>query len=481
MESASFPSIPVFNAAAPALREPFLNNNASRENKVAPRGSIVYFLAAAFAFFIYSRMHEFASVITGINIYVFTIIVPLTLAAMLLSGKVVTPLFTRAGILLLFFTFWVVVGIPFSVWPGGSYASFRENWMVSMLTFIIIGGAADSIRRCRQFAYIIGWALLLDVLLIARYTAYVNGRISMGFGLLSNANDMATHLLIGLPFCILIAIDAPGWNSAKRWFGLALSFAVIVQSMRSGSRGGVLTVCAMFILSFLLVTGANKIKLALAAALLLVIGIPLLPRAVLVRYQLLVSPIEEVEVESSQEALDAGYAAGSSQGRRKLLEGGIRLAMQHPIFGVGIGQFQVEYSKAAIAQGMGAYESWHATHNVYVQIAAETGIPGFLFYISVVVWCFRKCLLLHRRARQHNNSETGNLAFALALSLGGFMVSACFSNIAYHFYFPFLAGLTVALAAAAEPMLGAAPAEAAANSYPLQGGGWAAVRQPSQR
>jgi hypothetical protein len=36
-------------------------------------------------------------------------------------------------------------------------------------------------------------------------------------------------------------------------------------------------------------------------------------------------------------------------------------------------------------------------------------------------------------------------------------------------------------AAASEPMLGAAPVGAAANSYPLQGAGWAAVRQPAQR
>jgi O-antigen ligase len=350
-----------------------------------------------------------------------------------------------------------------------------------MLTFIIIGGVADSIRRCRQLAYIIGWALLLDILVVARYASYIYGRMGMDFGMLSNPNDMANHFMIGLPFCFLIAIDAPGWNSAKRWFGVALSFALIFQSMRSGSRGGVVSFFALFILSFLLVTGANKAKLAVTGALVLLIGIPLLPRAVLVRYQLLIFPIEEVQVESAEETAAAVTAEGSSQARRRLLDGSIRLARQHPFLGVGIGDFEVEYSRVAMAEGMSAYEAWHAAHNSFMQIAVETGIPGFLSYILAVLWCFRKCLLLHRRARQCNNSEIGNLSFALALSLWAFMVGAFFTNISYAFYFPLLAGLTVALAAAAEPILGATPAEAAANSYPLRGGGWAAVRRPAQR
>ena len=482
MESASFASNPVFNAAAPALRGPLLSNNASRQNNVEPQGGIVYFLAVAYAFVLYSRLHEVATVMAGRNMYLFTIVLVPTLAAVLLSGKVVRPLLTRVGILFLLFTFWAMAGIPFSAWPGGSYAVFRQAWLVSLFTFVVIAGVADSIRRCRQFADIIAWALLLDVVTIARYAAYVNGRLTMDFGMLSNPNDMANHYVIGLPFCVLIALDAPGWYSAKRWFGLVLSFVVIFQSLRSGSRAGIITLCAMFIVSFLLVTKANKAKLLLGTALLVLIGIALLPRVVLIRYQLLLSSADEVGVESSEEALEAQHAVGSSKGRKFLLEQSIRLAMQHSILGTGIGVFQVAYNKLAQEQGIRGKDSWRESHNTYTQLAAEMGIPGFLFYMSAVLWCFRKCLWLHRRARQCNNSAIGNLAFALVLSLVGFIVGGCFINIPYTFYFSILAGLTVASAAAAEPMLGAAPAPATANySNPLQGSGWAAARQLVRR
>jgi len=52
----------------------------------------------------------------------------------------------------------------------------------------------------------------------------------------------------------------------------------------------------------------------------------------------------------------------------------IQLTFEHPILGVGPGEFMdAEAEEAAVA---GKKAMWHFTHNSYTELSSETGLPG---------------------------------------------------------------------------------------------------------
>jgi O-Antigen ligase len=89
----------------------------------------------------------------------------------------------------------------------------------------------------------------------------------------------------------------------------------------------------------------------------------------------------------------AVVAATSAGSRASLVKGGIRIALDHPLGGVGIGGFTKSYAARHALVGLSAKKA--ASHTTPVTVAAETGIPGFLLFAWLAVAGF---LLAFRRA-----------------------------------------------------------------------------------
>jgi O-antigen ligase len=68
----------------------------------------------------------------------------------------------------------------------------------------------------------------------------------------------------------------------------------------------------------------------------------------------------------------------ASGGRGTLVRKGIRIAVHHPVAGVGIGGFKVAYARLADLKGKEPKAA--ASHDTPVTVAAETGIPGLLLF-----------------------------------------------------------------------------------------------------
>jgi hypothetical protein len=90
-------------------------------------------------------------------------------------------------------------------------------------------------------------------------------------------------------------------------------------------------------------------------------------------------------------------AASSSAGSRaSLVKGGIRIALDHPLDGVGIGGFTKSYAQRHALFGLAAKKA--ASHTTPVTVAAETGLPGFLLFcwlaIAGFVFVFRRASLV---------------------------------------------------------------------------------------
>jgi O-antigen ligase len=123
--------------------------------------------------------------------------------------------------------------------------------------------------------------------------------------------------------------------------------------------------------------------------------------------------------------------------------------MEHPVFGVGPGEFS-DY-EAAVAKTEGKRGTWLVTHNAYTQVSSEVGIPALLFFLAAIVMSFRTFGRVQRAARAHPQLRSMAIAcFCCQLSLVGFCTAIMFLSLAYTMYLPTMGGLAMAFSRSLE-------------------------------
>ena len=149
---------------------------------------------------------------------------------------------------------------------------------------------------------------------------------------------------------------------------------------------------------------------------------------------------------------------GSREARQILLRESFTAFLQHPVTGVGAGQFK-NYDPE------GRQEAWRESHNVILQVAAELGIFGvlaFMFLVARAAMAGAQVRRLLRRAghapprsrRPAPPDETvvtraeatwlrAHTA-AMSAALVGWFVCALFSSVAYNWTFYYLLALAIA-------------------------------------
>jgi len=78
----------------------------------------------------------------------------------------------------------------------------------------------------------------------------------------------------------------------------------------------------------------------------------------------------------------------ASSGRASLVAQGIRIAQAHPARGVGVGGFKRAYAQRVKLPGKEPRTA--ASHNTPVTVAAETGLPGIVLFVWLLVATFRQ-------------------------------------------------------------------------------------------
>lgn len=124
---------------------------------------------------------------------------------------------------------------------------------------------------------------------------------------------------------------------------------------------------------------------------------------------------------------------GSMDARRDLLNQSIEITLQHPLFGVGPGNFQ------AIT------ESWHVTHNTYTELSSEAGIPALVIFLTIIGLTFRNLRRVRKAPEYKTNSQLQLFTGALWASLSAYLVGAAFASTAYLLYPYFMVAYVSAL------------------------------------
>jgi O-antigen ligase len=316
-----------------------------------------------------------------------------------------------------------------------------------------------SLRRCRQWMYVqIGCAgaLLLSCMAFGSLgddPSEARFRIPDSL-FYANSNDLALALLIGIStFLFLLHRD----SVAGRVAGVAGILLSTFYAFRTGSRGCVIAAVAMLILIFSL----SRSKWMVGTLGLVALGIALgasiggespsgQSSGTLHRLSLLASDVPPPTNPFHPSDADVGSVASQVQ-REELFKTSLRYTLSHPLFGVGPDQFSAAVNEDAARTGQ--QMPWLGTHNTYTQISSECGIPALFFYVAVIGLCFRSNLRLYRRTRDRPaDRELAGLSRCLLAGILVFAISAFFFHMAYSAYLPALAGSSVALEFAADPL-----------------------------
>jgi O-antigen ligase len=133
---------------------------------------------------------------------------------------------------------------------------------------------------------------------------------------------------------------------------------------------------------------------------------------------------------------ETDYNQTSESGRLQVWTRGVGYVLGHPLLGVGANNFTAAeglLSPFAGRQQYGVGVRWSAPHNTFLQIAAELGLPGLLFFVAMFVAAFRALKrwpsrLVDARGRPPISPA---LKQALRASLIGFIVGSFFLSLAY--------------------------------------------------
>ncbi len=129
-----------------------------------------------------------------------------------------------------------------------------------------------------------------------------------------------------------------------------------------------------------------------------------------------------VSIDPSKSKLEAPGAA--SLGVRMVVwKNTFKMWQDHPVIGVGMGNFRVHYdlyAQAAVVDPFWPGFEWHRTHNDYLQALAELGLVGFsllLIVLGMVAWISLKQLM----------RPDDTLSLVLSMALLGIAVNTFFS------------------------------------------------------
>ncbi|HVM57801.1 MAG TPA: O-antigen ligase family protein [Gaiellaceae bacterium] len=100
----------------------------------------------------------------------------------------------------------------------------------------------------------------------------------------------------------------------------------------------------------------------------------------------------------------------ATSGRASLVANGIRIAMAHPVFGVGVGGFKHAYAERLHLRGKAPKVA--ASHDAPVTVAAETGIVG----LALATWLAVAVLVAAFRRLDGSFRGRASLVFGLAIA-----------------------------------------------------------------
>jgi len=309
----------------------------------------------------------------------------------------------------------LAASIPLTMYPG---LNGLQNFMTPLSIFLALTAV---VRSKKTLIYCLCTLLFcMDCHAVSVSHTYFTGNYTdrvTGFvgGEFIGANSLGAFFVMTLPIAWYLWSELR--NKTGRIFALLSLVILLLAILSTQSRGGMIGLGVLIVLSICL--SRKKLKAALIFAAIIAATIPAISPEQLERYTF---------ISVSQEEMDP-----SSASRIYAWEKGIKMFLDYPIAGVGIGQFSMAFGKHYRGDDWGdkfgkslGYNAFLRPHNIFIQSLAETGGIGFLGFIMILVTSLRSAWQTIK-----NNNEYSFYAKCLIASAVAYFTCMLFDHHAF--------------------------------------------------
>ena len=253
-------------------------------------------------------------------------------------------------------------------------------------------------------------------------------------GPIGDPNFYAQILLVLIP----LALDRL-WRESTIWARLMATYALFVCSWAfifTFSRGGL--VALAIALGIMFIRRPPRPAIIVTSAIIVLLMIPWIPSDYTARITTI--------FEAASSLIDDGETDTAMQGRLSENLVGWQIFMAHPILGVGLNNYPVHYRRYAQRIGLDLRHEDRSAHNLYLQIAAETGLLGLTTF-GLLLWImFRGLRQTFRLLSQRGMTHDAEMVMSFLIAIAGYLIAAIFLHSAYPRYFWLLFGIALAIA-----------------------------------
>lgn len=318
----------------------------------------------------------------------------------------------------------MVLSMVFSKYPSAGFILVFRSTAFFILVYLFYG-----IIQTKKHVKVVFMSLLVTGLILMsgvimdfllsdrRLTYLIQPLRDTSYGIYGNKNTTGVYSIIVFPIILTLLFEVKGKKKFLVWSGiLIIILSVMLLASRSALAGIIIsTTITLFFLK------RRVFKFFSSIILVIILGFFLLPLNSSIDYALRIN--------------------GGLSNHDDYWELAIRMIKQHPVFGIGVGSYPLEefnyipvmlnsyvgesmISIHDLTKGDGSNNS----HNMYLVLASDMGIPGFISILILIIPFFRILYLTYKKYKNTADDVRGHLiiifAAVMCLLLRGFVEPA---------------------------------------------------------
>ncbi len=309
----------------------------------------------------------------------------------------------------------------------------------------------DSLRLAIWTLLIVG--IFLGTLSVIQFAlgTYTNDYGGYALATLSNISGQTNDYRIGGPtgdpnyyaqmmlVLVPMALDRL-WSERQAVLRILAAWALGVCTLTvllTYSRGGFIALMVVIIAS-LVTFYRGQIRYVLAVAVVGLLVINVLPS----QFKDRISTLAQILPGFTN---TTGSVDSSIRGRTSEMIVAVQMFADHPLLGVGVGNYPPLYQKYAQKLGMEFRSEIRQAHDLYLEVASETGLLG-LFSFLLMLWGISKSIWdAQRSLAKKGLTSLSHMVAAYGFGFLGYLVAALFIHNAYPRIFWVIVGVALSI------------------------------------